>query len=224
MRTRTHALAVAGVVAAVILSFEVSEAAGTCWLGGHLYNRNRQIAEGGVINVECPGGIHSAPFGNWGVDSRFGSIKNEDQFAGWYDDDDKWQWNSCTTHEDYDAPHPRYFNRPIQGPRVWQETSRGEERVNSAWFDRGSRGQTCRARWENKVYTFSDLTIWLYELDWDGNDEVAEVDYGDVRIRLSCSNNWDCESDSGWIDEDSIDPSNTKISFESYVLLSTEAK
>lgn len=83
MRTR-FAASVAAVVAAVML-FDltgiVEAQSGRCYLGGHLYNRNRQIARDGVIEAECPSRIpppvgwtiHSAPFGNWGVHSLFGA-------------------------------------------------------------------------------------------------------------------------------------------------------
>ena len=156
MRAR-FAASVAAAIAAVML-FDltgiVEAQSGRCYLGGHLYNRNRQIARGGVIKAECPSHVplprilqHSAPFGNWGVHSVFGGKRDEDQFAGWHQDDGHHQWNSCTTHPDYRAPDPDHYNRP---PDVgwWQQTLLGEERVNSKWLHRGRRGQSCRARWD----------------------------------------------------------------------------
>ena len=223
MTVRTHTLAAAFVAAAAIISLEVVEARNTCYLGGHLYNRNRQIEEGGIIDAECPHLYHSAPFGNWGVHSRFGGLTNKYQFAGWAPEHwSQLHWNSCTWHPEFDAPHPLYYNRPTQGPRVWQETVRGEERVNSAWFDRGRSGQTCRDRWDGNVYSFNNLQIRLWELDWDGNDKVGTMYLGDVRIRLSCDSDWDCDGDSNWFTEDRISPSNTRVTAQHYVYVSTD--
>ena len=153
------ALLASSVAVPLILMLGVVEAQSQCHLGGHLYNRNRQIAQGGVIDAECPPSWHTHPFGNWGAWSRFGGVKNKTQFAGWELDNGKYEWNSCTTHEDYDAPEAEYYNRPRNDRRWWQETSIGEKRVNSAWFDRGGTGQTCRQRWDNKVYSFSNLVV-----------------------------------------------------------------
>ena len=208
----------------VLLSIVALEAAGQCYLGGHLYNRDREIAQGGVIEGECPPSWHGEPFGNWGVHSRFGPRRNGNQFAGWNQDEHpgQWHWNSCTTHEDYDPPSADHYNRPLNDPRWWQHTERGEERVNSAWFDRS--GETCRARWDGRVYTFDNLEMRVYEMDWDGDDHVGTLKYGDVQVRLHCSGTWDCEGDSGWEWEDSVDPSNSKISAQGYVFVSTDEK
>lgn len=229
MRSRIFApvLALAvGVAVPMIISVGVIEAQSRCYLGGHLYNRDREIAQGGVIRGECPPSWHGEPFGNWGVHSRFGPRRNGNQFAGWNREEhpSQWHWNSCTTHPDYDAPSADYYNRPLSDPRWWQHTERGEERVNSAWFDRGSSGQTCADRWDGKVYTFDDLEMRLYEMDWDGDDKVATLEYGDVRVRLDCSGTWDCEGGSGWQWEDSVDPSNSKVSAQGYVFVSTDGK
>lgn len=48
-----------------------------------MFNRDRHVYE--APNAEC-GGIHTVPFGNWGVDSNYGSRQDTDQFAGWCDD------------------------------------------------------------------------------------------------------------------------------------------
>ena len=75
-------------------------------------NRNRTVA--GAVNVECGAWPHSAPFGNWGVFSNYGGVKDTDQFRGW-----KWldgpstkkQWNSCTTSvPKYHPPNCDYYN------------------------------------------------------------------------------------------------------------------
>ena len=225
MRTR-FAASVAAVVAAVML-FDltgiVEAQSGRCYLGGHLYNRHRKIGPGAHINAECPGSIHSAPFGNWGVLSIFGGIRNEDQFAGWRPDDGHHQWNSCTTHQKYWAPNPSYYNKPPMG-WTWQQTRLGEERVNSRWLDRGQRGQSCRARWDGRVYTFGNLRMYLYELDWTGNSHTATLSYGTVQIRLRCRSTWLCEGETVRMQQQSVTPASSHVSAEAYVLLRTARK
>ncbi len=77
-------------------------------------NRYRKVA--GMVNVECgyPNEIHTAPWGNWGVQSNYGNIKDTDQFRGWKHIDGprtKLQWNSCTTaKEKFRAPNRKYYN------------------------------------------------------------------------------------------------------------------
>ena len=59
-------------------------------------NVNRVVF--GNIIAECPGGGgHSVPYGNWGVDSNFGSRYDGFQFPGWKASGGWRQWNSCTT-------------------------------------------------------------------------------------------------------------------------------
>ena len=225
MKRQILSALLASLVAVPLLMLEETvDAANRCWLGGHLYNRNRSIGKSAKITAECPPSVHSHPFGNWGVDSRFGSTTDGFQFAGWKIDDSKRQWNSCTTHDDYNPPHSEYYNMPRNDPRWWQETRVGSKRVNSAWFDEGPSGETCRTRWDNRVFSFDDMEVILYELDWEGDDKVATVKYGDMRARLSCSNDWDCEGNTGWKWERSVSPSNTKIRAEHYILASTDEK
>ena len=224
MRLRTLAAVAMAVALPMMLSIVIVEAAGKCFLGGHLYNKDRKISEGGVIEAECPGSIHTPPMGNWGVVSRFGKRTNANQFAGWFPDNNQWHWNSCTTHPEYDAPHPHYYNEPWTRPRVWQKTNQGEQRVGSSWLA-WSTGQTCRARWDNTVYTVDDMEMLMQELDWpDDNEHTATLGYGDVRIRLRCSSDWICEGDTNWMSPRSVDPSNSKVSAKAYVLLRTAQK
>lgn len=223
MRLRTLSALALALAVPVILSIVV-EAAGTCFVGGHLYNRNRVISEGGVIDAECYGTIHSAPFGNWGMYSIFGSREDRHQFAGWHWSDKKWQWNSCTWHPDFDAPPPLYYNEPRQGPRVSQKSRQGELRADSGWLMHSPR-QTCQARWHNKVYSIDGFETRLYDLDWpDDSEHTATLKYGNLRIRMSCSSTWLCEGRWGWRSPNSVSPSNSKVSAEAYILLSTAEK
>jgi len=86
-------------------------------------NRNRKVM--GPVDTECPGSIHSSPFGNWGVTSNFGQKKDGHQFDGWChyaevcDNEgecktacrDGWyEWNSCTSHPKFSAPNCSLYN------------------------------------------------------------------------------------------------------------------
>ena len=77
-------------------------------------NRNRTVA--GAVNVECGFDTepHTAPFGNWGVNSFYGRKKDTDQFRGWKHEDGpstKRHWNSCTTRDPtFAAPNCDFYN------------------------------------------------------------------------------------------------------------------
>ena len=86
------------------------------------YNNYRELD--GTLNVECGfPSWHSAPFGNWGVDSPYGTRYDGFQFPGWKvtGGDDWYQWNSCTTTKsEYRAPSPcsgstSYYNDKYNG-------------------------------------------------------------------------------------------------------------
>lgn len=196
-----------------------------CRLDGELYNKNRQIGRGGIISAECPQfiPIHSVPFGNWGVRSpHFGRKRDGDQFRGWYPGGRQRHWNSCTTHPDFQAPNPMYYNMP---PNVgwWQEGEQTQEHVDSRrGFIHSADGQSCRDRWNGESFTFVDLKMKLYELDPLGPDElVATLNYGNVGIELSCSSTWTCEGESPWMQPQSVDPPSSGVSAKAYVLLKT---
>ena len=89
--------------AAVVLCTPI-EAVAWCFVEVSLYNYERRVP--GHVNAECSECHYSgcgkkkskyqSGFGNWGVASQYGEIRDTDQFAGWYDEDDKLQWQSCT--------------------------------------------------------------------------------------------------------------------------------
>ena len=111
-------------VSAVLLCSGPGSYAQTCRLSVAGLNRSRKVT--GVIHAECPEEIlHSAPFGNWGVSSNYGSKRDGHQFDGWCHDSracdnsgtcntdcrDGWyEWNSCTDNRLYTAPNCTLYN------------------------------------------------------------------------------------------------------------------
>ena len=77
-----------GTVLAVIITLAAALAAPpaaqwpvpACQVTVSLENQLRRVT--GTVMEECPG-IHSAPWGNWGVESDYDSRKDKDQFRGW---------------------------------------------------------------------------------------------------------------------------------------------
>lgn len=231
MLARCVTFVAAAITVAVLLNLDMTDIVeaqnGRCRLDAELYNRDRKIGRGGAISAECPlpifpiFTIHSAPFGNWGVKAPYGGVKDEDQFRGWHPDGDRRHWNSCTTHEDFQAPNPMYYNMP---PNIgkWQQGEQTKQHVNS-WREPISSpdGQSCHDRWNGVPHTIN-LQMELYELDPGFPDAlVATLNYGEVRIKLSCSSTWTCEGKSPWMEPQSVDPPSSGVSAEAYVLLKT---
>lgn len=94
-----------------------------CVIGYSVFNKDRHVH--GPINNECSsGGLHSAPFGNWGVDTESSDLHDGRQFEGWckyrrlcdnngdcklYCKDQWYEWNSCTFHE-WSPPNNDFYN------------------------------------------------------------------------------------------------------------------
>lgn len=91
-----------------------------CTVNFQLWNRDREV--NGEVNAECAPGFHSTTWGNWGVNSNWGSREDGHQFQGWCHDqlmpngsqvcDDGWyEWNSCTQdHVRNDGVSCYYYN------------------------------------------------------------------------------------------------------------------
>lgn len=125
----------------------------------------------GAFSAECPGNWpHSAPFGNWGVESPHGNRADGYQFAGWKDDDDWRQWNSCTTHVDYDPPSCTYFNHESC---TTQLTNVGAYAF--ANFSTGTMDWPCSDYGE--IFTVTGLYMGMYELDAPGTDVLVATAY-----------------------------------------------
>lgn len=63
------------------------------------------------------------------------------------------------------------------------------------------------------------------QLDWpDDSEHTGTLGYGNVRVRMSCSSKWKCKGRRGWLSPRSVSPSNSKVSAQVYILLSTADK
>ncbi len=113
-----------GIYLVVVAAWSAAEGqAQTCAFSIGGLNGSRSVM--GPVHSECPGSIHSAPFGNWGASSPFGSKRNGHQFDGWcfkrwvqdnygnwkFECTDGWyEWNSCTDVPQYQPPNCSLYN------------------------------------------------------------------------------------------------------------------
>lgn len=175
-----------------------------CYKKSEFYNKERLLT--GAVNEECGGGWHSAPFGNWGVDSPHGGRYDGYQFPGWKISDGWFQWNSCTTKKkEYRAPSPchRYYNdgRNSEGQCTTQKTTRGSERYAKSiksYYYVHPYTYPCTSL-VSGAEVFNDLYMHMYELDSDGDDSVTKLSYRTVSVPMSCDDETDsCSGTSGW--------------------------
>ncbi len=99
-----------------------------CLVLDDTHNKYRKVP-GPVDDIECglPGEVHSAPCGNWGIETETSRRKDGFQFEGWCHriygflsndptkcrtsrNDDWYEWNSCTEDSRFAAPDPGFYN------------------------------------------------------------------------------------------------------------------
>ena len=92
-----------------LLACSVAQAQPRCVIRVELVNHNRYAYH---TAEECEGGFHTAPWGNWGVNSNVGRRTDTDQFKGWKQNcsETKVEWNSCSARLLYRSPN--YLNFP----------------------------------------------------------------------------------------------------------------
>lgn len=172
---------------------------GYCRADWSVETRLRRLT--GRVMVECGDECvllwcHSAPFGNWGVDSMFSERQNSDQFKGWKPIDGHRQWNSCTAQY-YDGPY----------------TNNGRGRQKADPDDTETAGERNWKRYGSgpcddvlpEVRTFADTALRLYELDRGRDDHVTTLRYGTVNVRINCSDAWNCSAETPWLTQRSVD-------------------
>lgn len=133
-------------------------------------NRLRRVF-GTDVAAECGDEFpHSAPFGNWGVNSNGGRKRNGFQFAGWHKECtaglycDLRQWNSCTAR--FPPPHPKHYNdNGYTTQKAHPDSTVGYGQTTY----RGSLGETCESQ---------GGVVWVrgnYMDLWDWTDSPTRV-------------------------------------------------
>jgi len=175
----------------------------------------------GPVNVECSVSVHTAPFGNWGVTSNFGSKTNGHQFQGWCHDSricdnsgfcrtdclDGWyEWNSCTDASLYRAPNCSLYNSNgcteqvsnmgvnVLGTKTVDVPVRCPMDTNGdGVMDTGGCKDVSR-------YASGTNFMTLYELDPGGPDELVQTMYfPEITLNLDCGV-WGCaQTGSTWM-------------------------
>ena len=221
------ALVIAAVCTAVIVAAEIlpigpwisaAEAnnGSRCGVSLGFYNKLRRVK--GAIGVEC-GRWHSAPWGNWGVESRYGGRRDSFQFAGWKLDGGLLQWNSCTlNHKKYRAPNALYYN---DNNYRTQKAAPDDTRSYASHFSKGPRNWTCAGSFGG-VHTYRNVYMALYELDpggifGGGDDRVTSLYYGTIHVAMTCQGAWRCRGVSSW----KASSYNTKASAEVRIIVNT---
>lgn len=196
-------VAAAAVVLTVPFASPPANAQGTgalCQTSVNFQNRQRRVH--GPVNVECGnecfGGwpfCHTAPYGNWGVDSYYGGPRNDYQFPGWkrgarapwlLDFTQLLQWNSCTRGTRNHAP--------FRGTQVANPDGVASYAGLSY---QGTVGDACNRY--GTTFTYNRNYMTLYELDSPGrHDRVARVNYPNISFRIRCSGDWNCGGSSSW--------------------------
>lgn len=198
---------------------------GYCEVGILLENGFRHVWN---VNAECPPSWHSLPFGNWGVDSNFGSRVDGCQFPGWRHCDGpscKLQWNSCTKdHRPSDSRACNYYNFPEMSSGAAKNcdvtsTFATPNRCNTQYSEHpATYGRTrlvLPTDVRNGCAIFSGYRIViresymkLYELDWDGDERIGRLNYPSFDVRLSTCQFDGCQvpTYSRWVSPDPANP------------------
>ncbi len=170
---------------------------------------NRARAVMGPVHGECPGTIHSAPFGNWGASSPFGAKLNGHQFDGWCRDrwvcdnqgnckvdckDGWYEWNSCTDVAQYKPPNCYLYN----SANCTQQASATDVNVLGTYY--GAVGSSCPYDSNGDGYCDTGgcrdfQGIWLgssymslYELDPVCCDDLVQTVYFPATwVPLNCT-------------------------------------
>ncbi len=160
------------------------------------FNKERDVW--GPVHTECGAGLHSAPFGNWGVSSNFGTKQDSHQFNGWCrysyvcdnfsncktECQDPWyQWNSCTDIAQYSPPNCTLYNA---GSCTTQTTVTGTNYYGGYYMDLST---DCPYDWDGDgqcdeggcmditSLSFGTNYMSIYELDWPDADDLVQTPY-----------------------------------------------
>jgi hypothetical protein len=192
-------------------------------------NRSRVVT--GPVHAECPGTIHTAPFGNWGASSSFGTRKNGHQFQGWCKNKwvcdnsgrcstkctDQWyEWNSCTDVPEFRAPNCTLYN----SSSCTEQRSVTDVNVLGTYY--GSVAASCPVDTnadgvcdsggckDHAGIYLASAYMSLYELDPLATDSLVQTVYfPPTWIPLTCTP-WSCPAaGSQWVNPSSYDSPST---------------
>jgi len=160
-------------------------------------------------NDDC----HSCPFGNWGVDSTYGSRSDTTQFRGWQsvDASAKREWNSCTSSYEY------YNNGPEQQRQAsWPDDPR---QWAGGWFEWEVEDEEegCGAL-DGAPISFGSVAMNLYELDLFVDEFVNTLTYPTHAMTLDCPNQGTCDGTSQWYTRSGYNP-NPEIDAKSRIIV-----
>ena len=174
------------VVTAVVLSIAV-EAVADCRVSARFYNDQRRVP--GEVNVECTWPHDDDGWGNWGIISNYGGVRDSFQFAGHKLIDNKRQWQSCTSENP--PPSCYYYNDDCTKQMAAPDNRRSY--ASHYYIADG----VCE---DIGVVTVGNVFMHVYELDSpDADDHVASLQYGDMDIDLECASAWICSGNSEWV-------------------------
>ncbi len=221
-------------VCLVLAAAAVSVRAQVCTFSVGALNRSRSVF--GSIHAECPGGVHTAPFGNWGASSPFGAKRNGHQFDGWCsnryvcdnfgscrtDCSDGWyEWNTCTDIAQYRAPNCYLYNSANCTQQVSTTgvnvlgTIYGQAAVSCPRDTNGDGFCDAGGCKDPAGIYLASSYMSLYELDPICCDELVQTVYFPATwIPLNCTP-WGCSpSGSQWVNPNLYDspPSPPKVS------------
>ena len=155
----------------------------------------------GAVNTECGAGIHSAPLGNWGVDSNYGNRSDRDQFRGWKWEDGprtKRQWNSCTTRVgQYQAPDSKYYtsHNNYYDQQRHKSVVHGRHRIRRNFRVCSSTPRPGCSTLNNQVFTERNY-MKLYETDRpDGDDRITRLSSFSTSVTLTNCDRQGCDGD-----------------------------
>lgn len=193
------------------------------------FNTEREVW--GPVHAECPGSIHSAPFGNWGVSSNFGTKQDSHQFDGWchnsyvcdnysncgtHCSDGWYEWNSCTDEAQFSVSNCTLYNA---GSCTTQSSTTGTNYYGGYYMDLSA---SCPYDWDGDGQCDSggckDITslsfgtnyMTIYELDPLDSDELVQTPYfPNTTVPLTCDR-YGCYSNiSSWVSPTSYDSPTT---------------
>lgn len=182
-----------------------------CMIQFNLRNADRYIW-GAPWNAECSG-LHSSPFGNFGVSSNVGDLQDSNQFPGWeYESDGTYEWNACK--KDYPPPNCTYYNagsacdeQVTWAPSYGQYGNYGGGWVHFPvicpidWNEDGVVDTGGCLNLDGQTFRISGNFASVYELDWpDSNDFIRTMYHPDLAVTLHCPSWYYCEAvASGWV-------------------------